>query len=875
MKKARKLTAAFTAIAMSCSMAMTAFAALPSDVVDSPYEEAIETLGALSIMVGDKDTGLFRPDEALKRSEFAKIAVEAVGLGDVAAANNKQTKFPDVVSDHWANGYINVATEQGMVIGDDEGNFRPDDTISYAEAMTMLVRATGYEPAAESRGGFPTGYIVIGSQNGINKNANASADDDVLRGMVAQMVFNSLTVKLMEQVGFGNDASYEVTEKTLLSDKLDVTKGYGQITATANTSINGASTLRDDEIRIGDSDVYKLADTSYGEAAKNLLGFNVVYYVHEESNGDQTLILARAEASKNSSIEVMAEDIESVSEDDGITLSYWLDKENDKQPQEAEIGAEAKLIYNGKAETLSASELQPEAGFVRLLDVDRDDTYDIVFVTSYENYVVDEVTVSSNRISDKYGKPSLVLDPKDKDLKFNIYRAGQRITISDLNEWDVLSVAKSKDGKLLNIEAVSNKVEGRVEEISGDKYIIDGKEYEKAANYTASIRLNDEGTFYLDIEGKIAAVDTTAARSGNYAYLVNAALGTGFEDTLEVKLFDKDGETKLLTSGNKIKFNGQTGQTPSAVLEALESDSVVTMQLVTYEVNARGELVELNTATDLTSSGTIDEDVFGLNQKGTMKYKAASKKLGNVNVNAETIVFDIPNGKTDTADFAIQDYTIFDDETDYDVSIYDMQEDLTAKVIVVTNSQGIANADAPIAVVDEVTTTNNADDVTVDKLYAYQNGERVSFLASEEGILVKDVTAKTSKKVQRGDVIQLKLNAKGEIDSIRVLLDAEDKETEFKSNPAQDLEIVYGKVEKKFANSINVTVDAEDEESNPYPMQNYSIEGVTVYEFDSAKSNNAIKVVEPGDITTYDESDPSRVMLRIYKDEVKEIVIVR
>ncbi|MFR8975003.1 MAG: hypothetical protein ACLVG9_03325, partial [Eubacteriales bacterium] len=79
---------------------------------------------------------------------------------------------------------------------------------------------------------------------------------------------------------------------------------------------------------------------------------------------------------------------------------------------------------------------------------------------------------------------------------------------------------------------------------------------------------------------------------------------------------------------------------------------------------------------------------------------------------------------------------------------------------------------------------------------------------------------------------------------------------------------VYGKVVKKFANSINVSV-------NDGAVSNYNINGVKVYEFNSNKTTSPIKVVEPGDIPQYDELDESRVFIRIYKDEVKEIVIVR
>ena len=199
------------------------------------------------------------------------------------------------------------------------------------------------------------------------------------------------------------------------------------------------------------------------------------------------------------------------------------------------------MIYNGKATDFDAALLQPEAGRITVLDQNNDDVYDIVFVISTENYVVEEIISSSNRVTDKYGKPSLVLDPNDKDIKFTIYRGEQPLTLKDLKEWDVLSVAKSKDGKIIEVE---------------DKFFINGEEYQVAKNYTEDIKLNDEGTFYLDVENKIAAVDATSLLSSNYAYLVAAEMKSGFEKVFEAKLFGKDGETRVLTSTEKIKFNG-------------------------------------------------------------------------------------------------------------------------------------------------------------------------------------------------------------------------------------------------------------------------------------------------------------------------------
>ncbi len=860
----KKLTAGLMAAAMTLSMATASFAALPADVVDSPYEESIETLGALGIMIGDDD-GQFRPDATIRRSEFAKVAVTTMGLGDVAKAANYQTKFPDVVADHWANGYINVAVEQGVVIGDDEGNFRPDDSISYAEAMTMLVRITGYEPSAEAKGGFPTGYMVVGSQNGISKNAVAGSNDAVVRGMVAQMTFNSLTIKMMEQTGFGSDVKYEIVDKTLLEDVLNVEKSTGQITALGISSISGSSSLRDNEIRIGDN-VYTVSDQAL-PAVRNLVGFNVTYYVAERSNGDQELILARADKNKNNATTVATGDIDEITAEDGenTIVAYWIDKENDKKTKTLTVAADAQMIFNGKPVAFDAELLQPESGRVTFLDINNDDIHDLVFVTSLTNIVVESVIANSYKVTDKYGNPSLVLNPEDKDVKFTLTKAGQIIKLSDLEEWDVLSVAKSLDGTILSVEVSSVKVSGKVTETEGDKRTINGKQYEIAKNYVDEIKLGDEGTFYLDVEGKIAAVDASSTLSSNYAYAVDAGLSTGFDRVLEVKVFNKDGETVILRSGDKIRLDGVSGKTPAEALEKLQDeDENIVPQLITYELNAKGEISQLNTAKDLTASGAIDKNHFALNAQGEMTYKAASKKLGAYRISSNTLVLNIPEGETDPDQYSIENVDFFDDNQPYDVLIYDVTEDLTAQVVIVTSSTASASIEAPIAVIDQIADINNANNESVQKLYAYQNGERVSFETESGGLLVNE----DGDKLKKGDIVQLKLNNKNEITGIRVLFEAADKDTEFATTIGNDLDIVYGRVTKKFASSINVQVNED-------AVANYSLDGVTVYELNTKKTTNAIKVVDANEITQYDDLDPSRVFIKIYKDAVEEIVIVK
>lgn len=868
MNKFRKLISSALALVMIFGVMSTAGAAsLPPDMTDNARAEAVETLGALGIMVGDAQTGLFRPDDAIKRSEVAKIAVTALGLADVAESSNYPTKYPDVVSDHWANGYINVATNQKLVIGDDTGTFRPDDTITYAEAMTILVRVIGHEPSAISKGGYPAGYLVVGTENNINRGAVASSNDPATRSLVAQMMFNSLTVKMMEQTGFGDEPSYSVVDKTLLENKLHTKKLTGQVTATSQTAIASSSALKKGQVKLGDT-IYELADDV---DAANLLGYNVVMYLREDDAGDEKVILIRPEETKNATLTISADNFESISDEtDRKLIKYWKDKETDKRESEAYVSNSATLIYNGKYETLDNAliNLKDKAGKVTLLDTDRDTKYDYVFVTEYKNIVVEEVMPSSGKIIDKYGAPTITLDPKDDNLDFRIEKAGETIEVKDLTEWDVLSVAESKDKSIYRIVAVKDKVEGKVTEIHDDKIKIGDTLYKIASNYKAEIALEDEGTFYLDSEGKIAAVDSTSLVSSNYAYLINAAKAGSISDSLELRLFTKSGETAIFTAADRIRLNGVSGKTADEVLAALSSGGSVVTQLITFEQNSDGKIVSIHTAKDNTATGAIDKNTFTKNLVlENAIYKTATGKVGNVNVNADTIIFDIPASSTDPDDFAIRNHTMFENDTPYNAIVFDMTEDYTAKAMIVTNTDYKANAESSVAIVTDITTIKNDQNIIVEKLYAIQNGQKIELLTSEKDLLVKG-EGESKKPLAKGDIIQYKTNAKNEISTVRVLLDISAKNTQFTSTPATDLEIIYGRVSAKFASSMNVTVNGGAE-------RNISFGDAKIYVVDSTKQNNIVSEGTTGDIQKFDESDPYQVFVKIYKDAVQEIIVVK
>ena len=108
------------------------------------YNIAVSTLSNMGILGGYED-GTFRPNASITRAEFAKIAVSFFDWADVYAVNS----FVDVRGSAWYADYVAVAAELGLIEGYGGNVFRPDATITRAEACTIINRTLGRAPDAD------------------------------------------------------------------------------------------------------------------------------------------------------------------------------------------------------------------------------------------------------------------------------------------------------------------------------------------------------------------------------------------------------------------------------------------------------------------------------------------------------------------------------------------------------------------------------------------------------------------------------------------------------------------------------------------------------------------------------------------------------
>ena len=107
-----------------------------TDITNHWAKDAINDMGSRMVVTG-VGNGTYEPDRNITRAEFAAIMVRALGLEPETGVSS----FGDVASTDWYSGYIETAASYGVIKGDDNGNFGPNDTITREQAMTMIARA--------------------------------------------------------------------------------------------------------------------------------------------------------------------------------------------------------------------------------------------------------------------------------------------------------------------------------------------------------------------------------------------------------------------------------------------------------------------------------------------------------------------------------------------------------------------------------------------------------------------------------------------------------------------------------------------------------------------------------------------------------------
>lgn len=409
MKTRVRFLSMLLAIVMIASAALTASAAETEVVANN---EALQLLVDLGIFGGYGD-GSLKPDQLVERDEMAKIIfVLYTTYSDAGAAT---VSFKDVAADNWAAGYISWCSSKGIVGGYGDGNFGPDDHVTYDQALKMVCGALGY---TEWDSRFWPVDVRTKALTDLNLGENITGvkgSDFVTRAQIAQIVYNALFADMKET----KTANYPYIDKdtgkllfyipstehkTLAVDVWNFGEVFTEVDATAEAFVGSAISDEDKEVRlenIGEFTLEELGLEEYASKLEDLL-FAKVRVIYDAKKVSDVSKLTSDEIVAVSVTETVekALTLDYDKKDDELTLNG---KELDEQAVEltwldnGQIRALDITIDEEDADTIEAfiEELEAFGSVVNAYDTDEDDDYDMVVVVDEKVYEVKSVSTKS------------------------------------------------------------------------------------------------------------------------------------------------------------------------------------------------------------------------------------------------------------------------------------------------------------------------------------------------------------------------------------------------------------------------------------------------------------------------------------------------
>lgn len=718
----KKLLALLVGVCMVLSMSVGVMAY--PDVKEGTYvSEAVNVLSNLDILNGYED-GTFKPEATITRAEMAKIVCETLGYYGMGS---DKTPFDDVDPKHWAADYINTAASFGIINGYGDGKFGPEDTVTYEQAIKMVVCALGYEPMAISKGGWPTGYTSVAANIGLTKGMSSSA-----RGDIAVLIYNALITPVMEQTSYGSDDRYEVLDgagnkeyRTILT-KRDIYIATGIV----------GDTFDKDKIKF---EVTRDSKDGEFEASEKEITFligdsDIANYTHQEvevfvaeDDGEYTVLAVKA-AKKTETFTLVSDDVKDI---DGNKVTYYVDFLNSSRTKTLTIDEDATIEHNKAAlaanETFETKIAGKDDVEIVFIENDGDSSYDVVVMTEYTSAVVETVDANRDRIS--FDGKTVVFDYDDEDITYVLVDdKGNELTLDDFNEDDVIAYIMDantvKASEYIKIIKLSDSViTGKIDSVdSGDKVVtIDDEDYEVVSAIWDNkiFAPGTEGTFYIGITGKIVHYDDSTVKS-NYGYILASGIDTdGFDDDIIVKMLTADGvDTYYLTDkaeaalvakkGNDLDWNG------GAAINA--------NRFVEYKINSKGLISSLTwNITDMSKYKFEDA------------YNADTEILDGKFIDKNTVVFVI--NEEDADDCYATNMNYFVDEATYTGCMY--VENGDTEVVIVKSSDAAYSSEMGFAI---VTGTSHMVDEDKNEIFAvkYVQNEKEDTIYFEEGDVNED-----------------------------------------------------------------------------------------------------------------------------------------
>lgn len=729
MKNLKKVLA--LVLAFACAFTMFAGAASYSDKADIKATTAVDMLSSLGVIQGYED-GSFKPNTTVTRAQMAKMIFTIMNGGNdnANAYTSLPTKFTDLPTAAWAQGYVRYLQNTGIIAGKSVTKFAPNDTVTGLEAAKMVLVAAGYnaQKAGLTGAAWAQNTMKYGQLNNLFEDVDADLNAALPRQYAAQILYNALDMKRVVWSNDINDfknATDVSGEKTIGEKYMDLYKTSAEVL----TSVKKTSGKDTYEIKLADK--VKYADdkkeqefTKVPTDVSDLLGLKVKVLVRVKTNGDQDVYGVYADDDSKVIATGTVGQLENVSSDSMKTkmngTEYKLDKANNK----------LKVIYANKgvstdtvATIEQATAIDQVAGTVKLVDTDGNNKVDTVVVTPAK---VGKITYAGSKkvtISNGVGSN----DVEDIDI-YNGFAKDDWTVVTDktYTASDDISVAK--------IDVVTSKVTS-VKSSTPKEVKINDSWYKVAtgsvADDTASVKSGSTYDFAIVGNYVVNAKETEAASTDvlvvtDFEKTSNGMAGT---TTQKVKAYFLDGSSKTIEVS---KLARTAGADEKDVDSSNKIDDSYVNQLYTYSTRSNGTYT-----LKALGSGNMAGYKHSANKAGTGVI-TSNNKIDGYSISDEAVVFalytDISGTKVKKDVKVLTGKTVNDWKTAYGTSVqYATKksngiETVRVAVVVDSNKYSGAGSDYKYAYMtsDSYEGTNGEDNDKTTVYEAWTGSENVT-----------------------------------------------------------------------------------------------------------------------------------------------------
>ncbi|MBR5535161.1 MAG: S-layer homology domain-containing protein, partial [Clostridia bacterium] len=752
-----------------------------------------EKLGFLTKLGVFKEGEEFPADltTGVTRREFISYAIRL--MNDFEYDENAAQIFADVAPKSAAYGEIMECAALGLISSGEGMEFRPDDIITYDEALTVIGRMLGYGTYAERNGGFSVGYVSAALKSDLLKGVRSHSGKIGFDSMF-NLFFNALESPMFETSVYyasGGEEYIFKSDTTLLSVYWNLKKVEGTMQGNEYTNLNPDIPGTRGKVII-DGKKYNISNSDYNF----LLGYKVKGYYDKDDN----LLYLGAEENKNDSEVIDLHSVINVTKSGAINFTY---KDTNGKNNTESIQSTDKIIYNGKSikfSQLTTKLLDKDTGSITYLNDD------IVIITAYTTVVVYNVDEEKEVISDKYLPYDNTLRLKGTDYYTFRDENGNSIALDKLAADDVISAAVSLDKKLVVGEVSKTKLTGKITAITDENEIeVNGNLYETVGENLSWIKdiekLGTQGTLLLDVFGFVAGFEAARPTDNIFGYVLTAGTGGSvIKPQLQLGLITTEAEKMVVYNlAEKVVIDGVSCKTHDAILKALgDTDGIgsstdVKKQGIVFSVNQDREIIKIDTPE--FKSNEIEENSLHsryTSSKDALHYKSGAGRLGDLFYWNRSTALNVMFTGDKTKPEQVNDpeyYQYFksglSSDKKYNMDVYSVGKKHPNADIIFVSATPSTSVSGTIAIAGKRVFAINDDGDYDEKLYYY-----VASTTASSAIISSDFASKASSSsktdlaaLKPGDIIRIGKDFNGNLTAIKRYYAYDAENPQIISNP--------------------------------------------------------------------------------------------